>query len=306
MWVKMGFMSTQTDLTTPSSSIYSDVPEGGHELIDELRHVATTLASETAQVIAEKRLELVSTGALTGSVVTKSSSVDPVTVVDKEAEAHIVKRLSQLRPGDGVLGEEGANEDSDTGVVWIVDPIDGTVNFLYGQPQYAVSVAAAYKGVVLAGAVINVVSRELFHAGKGFGASMEIPGLYQSIRVSDIESLSQALVGTGFGYIAKRRQAQAEILQELLPAVRDIRRAGSAALDLCALAAGRLDAYYEHGLHPWDYAAGALIAAEAGAEVRIPSLEADGDSGAIVTASSPAITKDFHELLQSSGADASL
>ena len=196
----------------------------------------------------------------------KSSSVDVVTAVDAASERLIVGRLLAARPDDAVLGEEGAAREGGSGVRWIVDPIDGTVNFLYDLPAYAVSIAAEVDGVVRAGAVLNVATGDLFTATTGGGAWLSTPARPDPVRLrgSSPTSLEQTLVGTGFGYQQEQRRAQGAVVAALLPQVRDIRRMGSAALDLCAAAAGRLDAYYELHLNPWDHAAGGLVAAEAG------------------------------------------
>ena len=210
---------------------------------------------------------------------TKSSLTDVVTAADREAERLVAEALREARPHDGLLGEEGASTAGTTGITWVVDPIDGTVNYLYGLPAYAVSIAATVehdgRGSTLpagtmadgrravAGAVYVPAFDELFDAHEGGGARVN----GRPIRVSEREELSLALVGTGFGYTVERRTEQAEVARRLIPQVRDIRRMGAAAVDLCMVAAGRLDAYYERGLQPWDYAAGALIAREAGAEI---------------------------------------
>jgi myo-inositol-1(or 4)-monophosphatase len=165
-----------------------------------------------------------------------------------------------------VLGEEGAARAGTSGVRWVVDPIDGTVNFLYGVPAYAVSIAAEVDGVVCAGVVLNAATGELFTATSGGGAHLSSPQLEAPVRLTGNAppSLEQTLVATGFGYGVEQRRAQGAVVARLLPQVRDIRRFGSAALDLCAAAAGRVDAYYELHLNRWDHAAGALVAAEAG------------------------------------------
>ena len=225
----------------------------------ELLALAVDVAREAAALVARGR-------ATAGDhVAVKSSSVDVVTAVDTDSERLIVDRLTRARPGDGVLGEEGAARDGTSGVRWVVDPIDGTVNFLYGVPAYAVSIAAEVDGVVRAGAVLNVATGELFTATSGGGAHLSSPARPEPVRLtgSSPVSLEQTLVATGFGYRAEQRRAQGAVVARLLPQVRDIRRFGSAALDLCAAAAGRVDAYYELELHPWDHAAGALVAAEA-------------------------------------------
>jgi myo-inositol-1(or 4)-monophosphatase len=226
----------------------------------ELLALAVDVAREAAALVARGR-------ATAGDhVAVKSSAVDVVTAVDTDSERLIVERLTAARPGDGVLGEEGGARTGTTGVRWVVDPIDGTVNFLYGVPAYAVSIAAEVDGVVRAGAVLNAATGELFTATAGGGAYLSSPDRPDPVRLrgNAPASLEQSLVATGFGYGVEQRRAQGAVVARLLPQVRDIRRFGSAALDLCAVAAGRVDAYYELHLNRWDYAAGALVAAEAG------------------------------------------
>ena len=217
---------------------------------------------------AREAAELVATGRATAAehVDVKSSPVDVVTAVDKASEALIVGRLLEARPGDGVLGEEGAAREGASGVRWVIDPIDGTVNFLYDLPAYAVSIAAEVAGEVVAGVVLNVATGEMFTAIRGRGAHRTSTGRPEPVRLTGSRpvSLEQTLVGTGFGYGVEQRRAQGAVVAALLPRVRDIRRYGSSALDLCTVAAGRIDAYYELDLNTWDHAAGALIAAEAG------------------------------------------
>jgi myo-inositol-1(or 4)-monophosphatase len=226
----------------------------------ELLALAVDTAREAAVLVARGRATAAE------HVAVKSSPVDVVTAVDKASEELVVSRLLAARPDDGVLGEEGAARTGSSPVRWVVDPIDGTVNFLYGLPAYAVSIGAEVDGVVRAGVVLNVATGELFSAVSGGGAWLTVPGADPApLAVSSPPSLEQTLVATGFGYRAEARRAQGAAVADLLPRVRDIRRFGSSALDLCSLAAGRVDAYYELGLNPWDHAAGALIAAEAGA-----------------------------------------
>ncbi|MGW1077473.1 inositol monophosphatase family protein [Streptomyces sp. NPDC002537] len=196
-----------------------------------------------------------------GVAATKSSPIDVVTEMDIAAEKLITGFLAERRPDDGVLGEEGASSAGTSGVRWVVDPVDGTVNYLYGLPSWAVSIAAELDGEAVVGVVTAPMRGETYRAVRGEGAFMGD----RRLRVRPAPSLDQALVGTGFGYLTARRAAQAEVVRALLPEVRDIRRGGSAAIDLCDVACGRLDGYYERGLNPWDYAAGALIAREAGA-----------------------------------------
>ncbi|MBO0805001.1 MAG: inositol monophosphatase [Nocardiopsaceae bacterium] len=208
---------------------------------------------------------------------TKSSPTDVVTEMDRRAEELIRSRILAARPGDAILGEEEGQtgDEADAPVRWVVDPLDGTVNYLYGLRDWAVSIAAEVSGEIVAGAVFAPQARELFTATRGGGAWLRILGSAAAepgsaaveLRCGPGVALDRALVATGFGYRAERRKVQGEVVAALLPRLRDIRRAGSASVDLCSVAAGRVDAYYERGLNYWDYAAGALIAAEAGATV---------------------------------------
>jgi myo-inositol-1(or 4)-monophosphatase len=231
----------------------------------------------------------------------KSTPTDPVTVVDTETERLLRDRLAVLRPGEHVLGEEegGVPAGHDGQLTWVLDPIDGTVNFVYGIETYAVSVGVQRDGASVAGAVANVPTGELYSAAVGHGARLQRAGVTTRLQSSSATELSMSLLGTGFSYEPERRTRQAKILTTLLPAVRDVRRFGSCALDLCMVAAGRLDAYYENGVHVWDWAAGALIAAEAGATLRLPP--SDTTPGLIV-ASAPAIAEALDAALQQSGA----
>jgi len=210
---------------------------------------------------------------------TKSSPTDVVTLMDTGAEDLLRAMILASRPDDAILGEEGEDRGGTSGVTWVLDPIDGTVNYLYGIPAYAVSVAAVVgdprapgRWEVLAGAVCDPSQRRVYHARRGGGARVSTmeAHLEGTLSVGSATDLGQALVGTGFGYREATRRGQAETLTRVLPAVRDIRRIGSAALDLCAVAGGRLDGYYEQGLNPWDLAAGWLLVAEAGGVVTGP------------------------------------
>jgi myo-inositol-1(or 4)-monophosphatase len=185
-----------------------------------------------------------------------------VSDADREAEALIVESLAGERPEDGLLAEEGEAREGSSGRRWVVDPLDGTVNFLFGIGVWAVSVAVEDDEGALTGVVHDPVRDETFTAVRGSGAWRG-----DRLRVSDRDRLDTAMVATGFSYDAGNRARQAALLMNVLPHVRDIRRAGAAALDLCSVACGRVDAFYEHGLQPWDSAAGALIAAEAGATI---------------------------------------
>ncbi len=224
---------------------------------------------------------------------TKSSGTDMVTAMDRWSEATIVETITSSRPDDGILGEEGTFRPSRSGVTWIIDPIDGTTNFLYDIPGYSVSIAARIDDVDVIGAVHDPIRDERFRATRGDGATRN--GL--PISVSTKDHLGTSLVATGFSYESNRRRAQAEVLTRVLPAVRDIRRFGGAALDLCALACGRVDAYYERGLGEWDTAAGALIAIGAGAIV-----DDRGPTGGAFSGAAPEVFAAFVRLLDEAGA----
>jgi len=191
---------------------------------------------------------------------TKSSPTDMVTAMDRWAEETIVDVLLDARPGDGLLGEEGADKASETGVVWVIDPIDGTTNFIRDLPGFSVSIAARINGVDSVGVVHDPVRSERFIAMIGSGAFCN----GDTLRVSEPVDLARAVLGTGFNYQPDVRAEQARLVAELLPDIADIRRFGGAALDCCSVAAGRLDAYYEVGVQDWDIAAGGLLVREAG------------------------------------------
>jgi myo-inositol-1(or 4)-monophosphatase len=228
---------------------------------------------------------------------TKSTPTDVVTAADSASEALIVDGLRAARPGDGVLGEEGADDAGTTGVRWVIDPVDGTVNFLYGLPHWAVSIAAEVDGQVLVGVVHDPAKRETYAAVRGRGATLD----GRPLRCTQVTDLTQALVATGFSYDSRRREAQAQHLTTVLPRVRDIRRAGAGALDLCAVAAGRVDAYYEQAMSYWDWAAGALVAREAGA--RVGGLRGRAEGSALVVAAGPGVFDALHDLLVELDAD---
>ncbi|MEW2545410.1 inositol monophosphatase family protein [Streptomyces sp. NPDC047002] len=227
---------------------------------------------------------------------TKSSPIDVVTEMDIAAEKQITAFLARHRPDDGILGEEGASTEGTSGVRWVVDPLDGTVNYLYGLPTWAVSIAAQRDGETVVGVVAAPMRRETFRAVRGGGAWAGERRL--AVRPSPF--LDQALVSTGFNYVTAVRAHQAAVAQRLIPQLRDIRRAGSAAIDLCDVAAGRLDGYYERGLHPWDYAAGDLIAREAGALTGGRPGERPHDG--LTVAASPGVFGPLQALLDEYGA----
>lgn len=272
----------------------------------ELRDMCVELVTDAAEFVAHQRAFLTKHGSVAMVSETKSSEVDPVTAVDKGCEARVAQRLAELRPDDGIVGEEGSAVPTRTGVEWVIDPIDGTVNFIYGIPAYAVSVGVAVNGELVAGAVADVARGVVYRAAVGEGTSLLADGNVYPLRASRKSQLATTLLATGFAYDAEWRAKQAEILHTVLPVVRDIRRMGSAALDLCRVAEGSVDAYYEHGTHPWDYAAGAVIAAEAGAVVSHPGVSDRGGDGALVTACAPGIARELAELLHEAGADRDL
>jgi myo-inositol-1(or 4)-monophosphatase len=271
-----------------------------------LRAVAEGLADEAAQYVRRRRAEVFGDAGDrddAGSAVrTKSTPTDPVTVVDTETEGLLRDRLAELRPGDPVLGEEGggAVRVEPGRPLWVLDPIDGTVNFVYGIEAYAVSVGVQIDGTSVAGAVANVATGEVFSAAAGHGARVRRAGVSTPLRCTPVEELAMALVGTGFGYAREQRARQAAVLARLLPDIRDMRRLGSCALDLCMVAAGQLDAYYEDGVHVWDWAAGALIAAEAGAHMVLPPV--DGGDSDLIVAAAPGIAAEFDAALRRVGA----
>jgi myo-inositol-1(or 4)-monophosphatase len=233
----------------------------------ELLDIARTIALEAGELIARRRSEGVTIAD------TKSSSIDVVTFADRECEEFVKARLEELRPEDGFYGEEGGDSTGTSGLTWIVDPIDGTVNYLYGIPQFAVSIAVVEGSPdpgtwkQLAGVVFNPLKGELFSASLGGGAYLTANGQTQKLGVNQETDIAHSLIATGFAYSSELRAIQAQTLTNILPAVRDIRRAGAASLDLCDVAMGRLDAYYERDTKPWDYAAGSLVLKEAGGVV---------------------------------------
>jgi myo-inositol-1(or 4)-monophosphatase len=247
------------------------------------------LAREASALLREGRTRRLVVG-------TKSSGTDMVTEMDRASEALIVAGLRAARPHDAIVGEEGTADTGTSGVRWLVDPLDGTTNYLYGYPAFSVSIAAEVDGRVVVAVVADASNGEVFTAARGSGARCD--GV--TLQIDDHVDLATALVGTGFSYLADRRARQAQVLTALLPAIRDVRRAGSAALDLCWLASGRLDAFYEKGLGPWDLAAGALIASEAGA--RVGDLDGGEPSTEFVLAAAPSLFEPLRAALVAAGA----
>jgi myo-inositol-1(or 4)-monophosphatase len=265
------------------------------ELLDELHEVAVTAAREAA--------DLALAGQRDGVTVadTKSSASDVVTEMDRRSEALLVDRILSARPDDGLLGEEGADHVGETGIRWVLDPIDGTVNYLYGLPSWAVSVAAEIDGVTVVGVVVAPAMRETYVAVQGRGAHLHDEHGVRRLHVNDPVDLPAALVATGFGYTVERRVGQARVVEQVLPRVRDIRRGGACSVDLCAVAAGRVDAYYERGPHAWDLAAGGLIAREAGA--RLEGLHGAAAGEELIIAAGSHLFRQLHDVLAELRAD---
>jgi myo-inositol-1(or 4)-monophosphatase len=245
----------------------------GTPLVEELLEIASRAAAGAGALLLE-RFEGPAEG-----VTTKSTPTDVVSDADRDSQELIVSLLHRERPGDGIISEEGAAGDSETGLTWVIDPLDGTVDFLYGIPQWCVSVAVADQTGRLAGVIYDPPRAELFAAMRGKGAYRND----EPITVSPQQDLSQALIATGFSYDSRIRRAQAEVVLRLLPEVRDIRRAGSAALDLAWCACGRVDTFFEADMHVWDRAAGELLITEAGGVIStlLPPL---GDGRGVVAA----------------------
>lgn len=266
-----------------------------HDQLPELLRIASELGAEAGELIATRRREGISVAA------TKSSSVDVVTEADRECEAFLRARLAELRPDDGFFGEESDATATRSGITWVVDPIDGTVNYLYGLPNYAVSIAAVTgdpaiqptEFEILVGAVVSPELGETYTAVAGGGAWRNGEPLQLG---AGPEDLARTLVATGFSYTAARRELQAQALLNVIGKVRDLRRIGAASLDLCAVASGHTDAYYEFGLSQWDWAAGALIAKEAGASVSGLDLEQREGRSSLV-AGHPRIAAQLVDLL---------
>ncbi len=273
---------------------------------DQYEASATAPLEALAVRIARSAGELALTRRAEGfSVDVKSSATDVVTDVDREVEAFIRAEVAAVRPGDAVLGEEQGNTPagSDSAVRWIVDPIDGTVNFMLGLPQWSVSVAVEQRGTVVAGCVVNPSTGTLFRASLGGGAYLDDHReIGRRLTGPRAVALADAIVATGFSYDPGRRARQGRVAGELLAHVGNLRRIGSAALDLCNLAAGWVDFYYEGPLNEWDYAAGLLIAQEAGVSTSGLYGRAAGD--ALVAGGHPQAAPEFFALLEGLGVGA--
>ncbi|WP_433803500.1 inositol monophosphatase family protein [Actinomycetospora sp. CA-084318] len=270
------------------------------ELAVGLEKIAVEVAQETAELALAVRDRVVGDRSV-ADMSTKSSATDVVTAGDRECEALVRERLAVLRPDDAVLGEEEGGETSPRPgqVRWVVDPIDGTVNYTHGLPWFSVSLGAEVDGHAVAGAVVEPVSRRVWTAARGHGARLD----GRRLRASALERVELAVVGTGLAYDPARRSRQAALLGRVAGSIGDVRRQGCASLDLCSVAAGWIDGFYEHGLKPWDWCAGALIAEEAGAVVRRPSVGPDDGWGPEATfAAGPAVAGPLSDLLRAAGA----
>jgi len=259
----------------------------------ELRQIAESLAREAGDMALRGR----KSGPLTAT--TKSSPIDMVTKYDKASEAMITAGLSQIRPDDAIIGEEGASTQGTSGITWHIDPIDGTTNFYFDLPMWAVSIGAVDEHGPLAGAVYVPALGEMFSGSRGEGSTVN----GQPIKVRDNNDISDALVCTGYSYRISEREVHAKRVADIVMKVRDIRRFGAAAVDLCFVACGRLDAYFEEHLHSWDLVAGQVIATEAGAI--ITDYVGNTVRPAQVLAATPGIHADLIHLIATSGPSAS-
>jgi len=269
--------------STPATSALSESPSGvdiGDPAV--LAHIAHVVAAAAADSVRSRlgRARVVHT---------KSSPTDVVTQADLEVEALIRRELLDETPGAAISGEEEGSAAGTTALRWIVDPIDGTINFLYNLPVMSVSIAAELDGTVVAGAVADVVRGEVFSGSRGQGVRCD----GSMVTASKVDDLADALVGTGFSYSAEDRSREGEIAALVLPATRDIRNFGSASLHLAWVAAGRLAAFYQRDLNEWDLAAGAFLATEAGARVEYGSEENDG----LLLAAAPGVFDQLRRLV---------
>lgn len=270
-------------------------PEGLHgaESLEGLYDLARSVGLEAADFVRTSRPP-----GRVDVAATKSSPTDVVTEIDRATEDLIRARILASRPDDGFVGEEREDLIGTSGIDWIVDPIDGTVNFVYGIGAYGVSIAARSGGTVVAGFVVSVPTGEEYGAVLGGGAWRHDGEQRIMLTAPRPESVAHALVATGFNYQPDIRAKQARAMASFIPQVRDIRRIGSAALDLCGLAEGRYDAYVEEGLHPWDLAAGGLVATEAG--VVLSGLDGPPDQR-LVMAAHPFISEEYFALVRACG-----
>lgn len=255
-----------------------------------LARLAVEAAEGAAALLVEHRRRPIE------GVSAKSGPTDLVSDADRAAERHIVEFLRARRPGDGILAEEGSDRTTSTGLTWVIDPLDGTINFLYDIPIWCVSVAVADRAGTVAGAVVDPNRKETFWAARGEGAWLG----HRRLAVGDGRDLATSLVGTGFAYDAVTRREQAAVVEQMLGSVRDVRRLGSAALDLCYVASARLDCFYEAQMMEWDKAAGLLIVQEAGGSTA-PLADPQGKSDGVVAAG-PQLFDEFCRVLRAAGA----
>lgn len=275
--------------SAPGDALCSDVP--GDDLLDELRDLALQVAADAGALLRDARPDDRAVAD------TKSSPTDVVTAMDRASEAQLVEAILAARPDDGILGEEGSSREGTSGVHWVLDPLDGTVNYLYGLPAWAVSVGVQVAGRTVVGVVAVPMAGETYLAVLGRGAVQrhDRGGPETVLSVNNPVPLDRALVATGFGYTTERRVQQGAVLAEVVPLVRDVRRGGSCAVDLCTVASGRVDGYYEHGPQVWDHCAGGLVALEAGA--RFALVPTAGTADPLIVAAGPALFGELMALL---------
>lgn len=263
------------------------------ELLSDLLARARSAATAAANLLLSPPADL--------GVQAKSTPTDAVTVMDKRSEQLLVSLLLDGRESDAILGEEGSDRPGTSGFRWVIDPIDGTVNYLYGLPGWSVAVGLEYDGVPIVGVVAVPTYGTTYFGARGMGSFRERGGQVQRVQPSQVTELAMSLTATGFGYAAERRAFQAEVLQTILPRIRDIRRAGSAAVDICWVADGSVDAFYEKGLNPWDFTASSVIASEAG--VVLAGLDGREPNPDLTIAANPVLFAQFHDALKALGAD---
>lgn len=262
---------------------------------------AAALLDLARAVAAEAAEELLRRVGRVEGLAAKSTATDPVTDADRASEALIAARLTAARPDDGLLGEEGASRPSRSGLTWVVDPLDGTVNYLYGLGRWSVSIAVRDDAGTVAGVVHEPLAGRVFTAVRGAGARLTDAHATRELRIPPARPLEAALIATGFGYSAERRAEQARTLQTLLPEVRDIRRMGTAAVDLCSVALGEVDGYYERGIKWWDVAAGVLVVTEAGGQALVEPDPFTAGRELRAVAAAPALYRRLRRALVASG-----
>ena len=255
----------------------------------ELLALAREAADAAAELVVAGRAEVIAKKA---SVSTKSSETDPVTEMDRAAEKLIVAKLKSVRPTDGFIGEEGSSEIGETGIAWAIDPIDGTVNYMYGLPAWTVSIAALKDGEAIAGCLVAPDLDKIYYATKGGGGWEQSSSGTRRLEIQPSDDLAKCLLATGFSYRKERRIEIAPIIAQVLPQVRDLRRMGAASIDIASVATGAVDAYVESGVRIWDYAAALLIATEAGAEF----IHRDQPWGEWLLVSRPGLTNQLEEI----------